>query len=108
MTVNTYGRKLKGLRKASGATKNFGYYSGRYVEVFYDRSTGEVWTVEHYCLGWNEWTEYKDKAIIKICNTHRHLRMQDIADAINDRVAEVEYYEKYYGSFPDGYSKSLE
>lgn len=44
--VNTYGHKINGLRKASGETVNWDTRSGGYTEVFYDRSTGEVWTVD--------------------------------------------------------------
>ena len=95
MTINTYGRKISGLKKASGATQNYGHFSGHYVEIFYDRSTGEGWTNEQYSLGQNTWTEYHDKDICKICNASRHMTMQQIADAINDRRAEVEYYAQF-------------
>ena len=95
MTTNTHGRKISGLKKASGATQDYGHFSGHYVEIFYDRSTGEVWTREQYSLGQNTWTEYADRAIVKICNTSCHMTMQQIADAINDRMAELEYYAQF-------------
>lgn len=87
--VNTYGLTIKGLKKTSGYTEDYGYYSGRYVEIFYDRSTGEVWGNFQYSLGQNSWTEYHDPDIVKICNTSRHMTMQEIADEIN-RVLQQE------------------
>lgn len=84
--INTHGLKIKGLRKASGSTQNYGYYSGHYDEVFYNRKTGEVWTVYQYSLGQNSWTKYHDPNVIKICNASQHMTMQQIADAIHEAM----------------------
>ena len=84
--VNTHGLKMVGLKKASGNTEDYGYYSPSYEEVFYDMKTGEVWTVFQHSLGQNWWTQYDDKNIIKICNTSHHMTMQEIADRIYDAV----------------------
>lgn len=84
--INKYGLKMNGLKKASGETKNYGYYSGMYVEIFYDQADGEIWTKFHYSLGQNSWTEYADPSIIKICSASRHMTMQEIADAIHNCV----------------------
>ncbi len=77
---------IKGLKKASGETQDYGYYDGRYVEIFYDLSTGEVWTKFQCSLGQNSWTEYHDANIIKVCNATRHMTMQELADAIYEKV----------------------
>ena len=53
MKLNTHGLTIKGIKKASGETCDYGPYSASYVEVFYDRSTGEVWTKCQYSLGHN-------------------------------------------------------
>lgn len=90
--VNTYGLTIKGLKKTSGYTEDYGYYSGRYVEIFYDRSTGEVWGNFQYSLGQNSWTEYHDPDVVKICNTSRHMTMQEIADEINRVLQEEKSY----------------
>lgn len=43
--LNTYGLKMSGLRKVAGETKSLsGPYSPEYLQLNYDRSTGEVWT----------------------------------------------------------------
>lgn len=89
-TINTHGLKIKGLRKASGATTNYGAYSPEYIEIFYDRNSGEVWTVYQCSLGQNNWTVYDDENVIKVCNTSRHMTMQEIADAIHQRMEEVD------------------
>ena len=90
--VNTYGLAIKGLKKASGCTEDYGSYSGRYVEIFYDRSTGEVWGNFQCSLGQNSWTEYHDPAVVKICNTSRHMTMQEIADEIHRVLRESDLY----------------
>lgn len=87
MKINKHGLKIVGLKKASGNTVNYNDDSA-YDEVFYDRRTGEVWTVYQYSLGWNSWTVYHDSDIIKVCNTARHLTMQEIADRIFVAVQE--------------------
>lgn len=86
-SVNTYGMKIKGLRKASGETQNYGVYSGSYTELFFNRSTGEVWGKYQYSLGQNSWTVYHDADVIKVCNTTAHMTMQQIADAIRNALA---------------------
>ena len=85
--INTYGIRLIGLKTASGCTKNYGAYSPEYVEVFYDRSTGEIWTRYHYSLGQNSWTQYDDPNVIRVCTTSNHMTMQEIADRIAEAVA---------------------
>ncbi len=90
--VNNHGLNIKGLKKASGCTENFGLYSDRYVEIFYDRSTGEVWGNFQCSLGQNSWTEYHDSDVVKICNTSRHMTMQEIADEINSVLQEEKSY----------------
>lgn len=82
MKIDKHGLNIKGIKKASGATQDYGYYSGSYDELFYDRSSGEVWTVYQYSLGQNSWTEYHDPSIIKLGNTSEHMTMQEIADLI--------------------------
>lgn len=95
--VNKHGLTINGLRKASGATENYGCYSGCYNEVFYDEITHDVWCVFQYSLGQNSWTEYDDPTIIKVCNTSAHMTMQEIADMIRDKLAE-----KYSADFRIG------
>lgn len=85
--INTYGITIKGLKKASGNTMDYGEYSGKYDELFFDKATGEVWTVFQCSLGYNSWTEYHDSNIIKLGNITKHLTMQQIADMVKDAIA---------------------
>lgn len=82
MALNYHGLKLNGLKKTSGLTKDYGYYSPSYVEIFYDRGNGDVWGVYQYSLGHNSWTVYHDDNVLFICNTSDHMTMQEIVDAI--------------------------
>lgn len=86
--IDTHGLTIKGLRKASGETSDYGAYSAMYSEIFYDRATGEVWTVLQCNLGQNSWTEYHDPNVIKVGNTQHHMTMQALADAIYEAVNE--------------------
>ena len=95
MKLNTYGMTMKGLKKASGNTANYGSYGAEYDEIFYNRATGEIWTVYQCSLGGNSWTEYSDDSIVKICDARRHMAMQELADAIRDRVAELDAVRAY-------------
>jgi hypothetical protein len=88
--INTHGLKMHGLKKASGETQNYGYYSGSYVQINYDVSTGDVWTDYHYSLGQNSWTEYRDSDVITVCRTSCHMTMQEIADAISDAISDAD------------------
>lgn len=87
--LNLHGLKIKGLKKASGETETYTQRDGRYNEIFYDRESGEVWTMFQCCLGQNSWTQYHNKNIIKVCNTSKHMTMQEIADAIYSAVNKV-------------------
>lgn len=84
--IDTHGLKITGLKKASGETENYGEYSGKYNEIFYNTNTGEVWTEFQYSLGRNSWTVYDNPAIIKIGETSYHMTMQQIADAVYEAV----------------------
>lgn len=86
--VNKHGLTMRGLKAASGETKDCGYYSGHYVQISYDIVTGDIMTDYHYSLGQNSWTRYHNPAIITVATTADHMTMQDIADAIA-RVLEV-------------------
>lgn len=100
--INLHGLNINtdDLNKVSSETRNFKRNSGAYTEVFYDRGTGEVWSVGQISLGHNSWTEYRDDNIIKVCDTPHHMSAQALADAIAEAVAEDDW-EK---SLPDPYS----
>ena len=89
-TINKHGHKMVGLKTVSGETKWLGgYYSGEYLELFYALSTGRAWTKYQYSLGQNSWTEYNDSSIVRIGNISEPATMQEIADIINMRLADL-------------------
>ena len=90
--LNKYGYKMSGLKKASAATVNWSARSGGHTQISYDRSTGEVLTNDH--IG-QSWTEYHDPDVITVCQTDRHMTMQQIADAIRDRMEFLEHEAMY-------------
>lgn len=83
MKVNTYGEKIRGLKKAAAKTKGLkGYYDEKYVEIFYDIKEGVVWGIEQYDRNKSTHTRYAENEIIKIGNVYSPKKMQEIADMI--------------------------
>lgn len=88
--INSHGIRMTGLKKASGNTKTLrGYHSGEYVELFFNRATGEVWTKYQYSLGQNARTVYDDANVVKVGNFFTPTTMQEIAAAIIARLNEL-------------------
>lgn len=87
MKIDTHGLKMIGLRKASGFTENFNFASGQYVQVNYNKATGEVLTTSHISRSDNSHKEYDDENIILVCFTRHHIKMQMLASLIAARVA---------------------
>ena len=87
--VDKHGLKMIGLKAVASDTKwaMLGR-SGCYLELFYNKKTGRVWTIEQCSLGHNTWTVYEDKAVIKIGNIESRLSMQKIADTIHTAITE--------------------
>ena len=84
--LDTHCLKMTGIRKAAGETKSLtGYYSGNYVELFYNPESGEVWTVFQYSLGQNSLTVPHDGSM-KICNLSEPTTMQQIANLIHESI----------------------
>lgn len=81
MRINKYGLKIVGLKKAASITHDSDCWENSCVEIFYDRSTGEVWGDLHITN--NEWSEYHDSNIIRVCVTRGKMSMQEIADEIS-------------------------
>ena len=90
--VNKHGIKMKNLKAVSGATVNnpIGY-----SQIIYDRSTGELLETWHVGSYLTSWTQYNDPDVIHVCNTRRHMTMQELADAVRDALAEAKYMEAY-------------
>lgn len=78
--------KIKGLKKASENTTNWGINSGFHTEIWYDIITGEVWAKD--VSGWDWWTEYHSKTIIQVADTTRHMSEKAIEKAINGAISE--------------------
>lgn len=83
MKTNTHGLKITGLRKIASDSKNLtDYYSGHYIQINYDLTTGEAWGDYHYSLGQNSFSVYHDQNIVVCGNISTPHTMQQIADLI--------------------------
>ena len=94
MEINTHGRKinLETLAIASDSTKGLGSRTGEYVEIFYDKSTGDVWGKYHWDR--EEWTVYHDEDVTKVGLATRYKTPQQIADMIDNTLTEDEQTER--------------
>lgn len=85
--LNTYGLRMHGLRKVAGETKSLsGPHSPEYLQLNYDRSTGDVWTDFFSSIGHNSWMEYRDENVLNCGSLSSPCTMQEIADAIHTAV----------------------
>lgn len=86
MEINTHGRKInkETLANASASTRELGSLTGEYMEIFYDKSTGDVWCKYH----WNreDWTVYHDDDVTKVGIAVRYKTQQQIADMIAETL----------------------
>lgn len=94
MEIDTHGRKinLETLANASDSTKGLGSRTGEYMEIFYDKSTGDAWCKYHWDR--EEWTVYHDDDVIKVGLANRFKTPQQIADMIDKTLTEDEQAER--------------
>lgn len=94
MEINTHGRKinLETLANASDSTKDLGSRTGEYMEIFYEKSTGDVWGKYHWDR--EEWTVYHDEDVTKVGLATRYKTQQQIADMIDNTLTEDEQTER--------------
>lgn len=104
MKINTHGRKinLETLANASDATKGLGSRTGEYVEIFYDKSTGDTWCKYHWDR--EEWTVYHDEDVTKVGLAIRFKTPQQIADMIDNTLTEDEQTERENAAYLRGES----
>lgn len=82
--INKQGLKMRGLKKASGETIDWGT-SGWYTQISYDTETGDIYTNDHCGESWSAYPP----GVITVCYTDRHMTMQQIADAIAESMARM-------------------
>lgn len=79
--------RIEGLKKIAGESKHLtGYYSGQYLQINYDRTTGKTWTDFHCSFGQNSWTQYHDSNIINCGNISEPMTMVQIRKIIERAV----------------------
>lgn len=102
MEIKTYGRKInmETLANASNSTKGLGSRTGEYVEIFYDKSTGDVWCKYHWDR--EEWTVYHDDDVMKVGIAVRYKSQQQISDMIAETLTREERWERKNAAYLAG------
>lgn len=81
--------KIKGLKKIAGESKNLtGYYSPEYLQLNFDRTTGEAWSNYHYSIGHNSRTEYNDNNILNCGIITERKTQLELAEMIHNAIVE--------------------
>lgn len=88
MALETYKRKMTGIKEALGVIRNWAYaYSSYWVRLEYNPETG---IVDTSLMEQGEWDTLKepwvDVAHLDMLQDPELLTMQDIADAIQERM----------------------
>lgn len=106
MEINAHGRKInkETLANASNSTKGLGSRTGEYVEIFYDKSTGDVWGKYHWDR--EEWTVYHDEDVTKVGLAIRFKTPQQIADMIAETLTMEERWERENAAYLAGGTRS--
>lgn len=88
MALETYKRQMTGIKEALGVIHNWAYsYSGYWVRLEYNPETGKVDTSLLQQGSWNSLLEpWVDVAHLDMLPNPELLTMQDIADAIQERM----------------------
>jgi hypothetical protein len=102
MEISTHGRNIskETLANASNSTKGLGSRMGEYVEIFYDKSTGDVWCKYHWDR--EEWTLYHDDDVTKVGIAVRYKSQQQIADMIAETLTMEERWERENAAYLAG------
>ena len=75
--------KITGLKKIAGESKTLsGFYSGEYLQINYNKKTGETWSDHFVDLGHSWKTTYHDPDIIHCGVIYEHVTMKDIREKI--------------------------
>lgn len=88
--------KYTGIEKVCEETKSLeGYFSGKYLQLNVDISTGEVWADYFDNYGHNDWNEYHDKDIINCGNISNPMTEKEIEEMINAAIKEHEFFAQF-------------
>ena len=96
MEINTHGRNINQETLANASSSR----TGEYVEIFYDKSTGDVWCKYHWDR--EEWTVYHDDDVTKVGIAVRYKTQQQIADMIASTLTQEERWELENAAYPAG------
>jgi hypothetical protein len=83
---------IKGLKAISGETKSLkGCYDANYLQLVYNKETGEAWTHFFSDLGHSWQTHYKDNNIINCGNICTPKTQKELREIIENSISENEY-----------------
>lgn len=83
--------KIKGIKQTCSDTKELAL-PDEWLEIFYDLDEKKVWSVYHRSTN-IEWTEYRDKSIVRVGAVFKATTQKDILAMIKRNVLDRLYPE---------------
>ena len=89
--INTYGLTMNGLEEAAAETRNIRPNSGHYVQISYDRDSGDV--MSDYHVDENSRVRYNSDRIVTVGFFADTVSAQCVADHIRETLDMLEEVE---------------
>ena len=88
-------KQYKNIQTALNKMPHYDRRNGYYVEVFYDMDEDEVYSHAQCSLGFNSWTVYRNKDVIKIGNFVKKISVKRLIEIIEERLAQEKEYQEW-------------
>ena len=80
-------KQYKNINKAIAKMASYDRHNGYYVEVFYDKSEDTIYSHAQCSLGFNSWTVYNDRSVIKVGNFVKKVTRKRLIEAIEEAIS---------------------
>ena len=84
---------IKGLKSIAGESKGLDG-RGQYLQINYNRNTGEAWADYFVSLGENSWKVYDDEDVVVCGNISEQKTMNEIRAMVEGAVRKADAREK--------------
>lgn len=83
--------KIKGIKQLVSDTKFLDGDRNKYIEIFYNLKSKDIWGCFHYSIGGNSWTKYYNKNIIMVGTIRTPKKMKEIREMVEDELGFQKY-----------------
>ena len=83
--------KAKGIKKLAVDSHFLDGDKAKYIEIFYNKKTKDIWGCFHCSVGGNSWTKYYNKNIILVGTIREPKKMAEIMEMLEDELGFQNY-----------------